>query len=565
MARKRPQRIERKTLQGAKLRTQDLGARSRSAKVERAASGLETSRSRGFLRAVLLVCLVAAVVYLNGLPGDFVFDDKLIQRDPRIHGQTSLWTIFVTDYWYKYIGTSADLYRPLTIASYALNYAAFGLSSPAFHLVNVLLHAACCAVLMALVEALFHDLGLATVAGLLFATHPVHTEAVTGIVGRAEILTAFFLLVALYLHCRRYVLWSRGRGFWLPVALAAYFCALLSKETAIVGPGLLILLDYVMQARDQRPAASGRLRRAAAEVGLYVCVAIIYVAIRYSVVGQFIQRPPPHSYLLLFGQPLMVRLCTALQILAIYLRLLILPVTLSADYSYRQVPMIGSLNPAAVVGLLAVVVLCAGFVSAVRRRAWPAVFALGFFAICYALVSNLLVPLQILVAERLMYLPSVGFCVGVAWLWGQWARRCAADSSPAWLRHAPAAVVAVVVLLYSARTFVRNFDWRDNETLYAATVRAAPECFAAHSNYAAILMRDGAKTQRALEELLTAYKIRQDHYPTLVNLSSAYMSLGQPEKAREIALHGLKIRPNGAELRQLLDAAEAQLRRRGQG
>ncbi|MFQ5668688.1 MAG: hypothetical protein ACE5I7_19980, partial [Candidatus Binatia bacterium] len=203
----------------------------------------------GLLLLVLLVVLVAVAVYLNAIPDGFVFDDKLIQRDPRIHLQTSFWTIFVTDYWYKYIGTSADLYRPLTIASYALNYAVAGLSSPAFHAVNILLHALVCALLVVLLDALVRDRALAVVSALLFATHPIHTEAVTGIVGRAEILTALFLLAALYLHVRGYTLWGQGRAVWLPVALLAYFCALLSKETAIVGPGLLLVVEYTGRAR----------------------------------------------------------------------------------------------------------------------------------------------------------------------------------------------------------------------------------------------------------------------------------------------------------------------------
>lgn len=530
------------------------------------------SRPSGLLFPALLVAALAVIVFCNAIPGDFVFDDKLIQRDARIRGETSFWTIFVTDYWYKYIGTSADLYRPLTIASYALNYRLAGLSSPAFHCVNILLHAAVCVLVVVLVDALLRDRTLAIVAGLLFATHPLHTEAATGIVGRAEILSTLFLLAALCLHCRAYTLGGRGRTFWLPLALIAYFCALLSKETAIVGVGLLLLIDFIMHAGNQ-PAAAGatesrftgwNLRQVAAVVGLYAGVAVVYVLIRYSVVGQFIQKPPPRSYLLLFDQPLVMRLCTALQILAIYLRLLIFPATLSADYSYRQVPLIDSLAAgAALSGLLAGVALCGAFVWAVRRRAWPAVFALGFFAICYTLVSNLLIPLQVLVAERLMYLPSVGFCVGLAWLWVQLARRCARAAAPRWLRHVPAGLVAAVVLLYSGRTIVRNFDWRNNETLYAATVRAAPECFAAHYNYSAILLRQPDRAELALEELLKAYAIRQDHYPSLVNLSSVYLGRGQLEKARDIALQGLKIRPDGAELRQLLNAAEAQLRRGG--
>src|SRR5574341_621875 len=113
-----------------------VAKRSRPKAAQRASShepGVPNHEPRATCHAplwgpVLLVGALAVLVYVNGLPGGFVFDDKLIQRDPRIQGQTSLWTIFATDYWYTYIGTSADLYRPLTILSYAFNYKLFGLS-----------------------------------------------------------------------------------------------------------------------------------------------------------------------------------------------------------------------------------------------------------------------------------------------------------------------------------------------------------------------------------------------------------------------------------------------------
>jgi tetratricopeptide (TPR) repeat protein len=531
----------------------------------------------GLLWPVLLVILVATVIYLNGIPGDFVFDDKLIVRDPRIHGQESFWRIFITDYWYKYFGTSADLYRPLTIASYALNFMVAGLSSPAFHVVNILLHAAVSAVVLILIDALLRDRPLAIVSGLLFAAHPIHTEAVTGIVGRAEILTALFLLLALYLHARRYTLRGLGPAVWMPLAGLAYFCALLSKETAIVGPGLLLLVDGVDRVRDawREPTSDARrrafyardVRQTVSAFAMYIGVAVLFVWVRYLVVGTMLQRPPAKSYYLLFGHPLATRLLTGFKILAIYLKLLFFPLTLSADYSYRQVTLSQSLDSAApLVGMVAAVCLVALFVWALRARVPALLFALGFFAVAYSVVSNLIVPIGVLVAERLMYLPSVGFCAALAWAGVTLARRVAPATAGGWLRHVPVGVLAVVLALYSARTFTRNFDWRNHETLYKATTEASPECHAAHFNYAAILLEqhrsDPAAMDLALQHLLKAYEIRQDHFPSLVNMTIIYMERGDLEKAREIALQGLKVAPNSKKMKGLLNSIDVQLRQR---
>lgn len=531
----------------------------------------------GLLRPLALVAGFAVLVYLNGIPGDFVFDDKLIQRDPRINGQEPFWRIFVTDYWYTYIGTSADLYRPLTIASYALNFMVAGLSSPAFHAVNILLHAAVCLLVVLLIDALLRERTLAVVAGLLFATHPVHTEAVTGIVGRAEILTALFLLAALYLHARHYTLRGKGPALWVPLAGVAYLCALLSKETAIVGPGLLLVVDVVDRARRGGTGAGAWLRRidlrtpsvqrTLAILGLYVAVAVVYLLIRFLVVGQLLQRPPAKSYYLLFGHPLATRLFTGCKVLAIYLRLLLFPSTLSADYSYRQVVLAQSLdNTASVIGLAAGLCLIAVFVWALRRQVLAAIFALAFFAVAYSVVGNLIVPIGVLVAERLMYLPSVGFCASLAWLGVSLARRLNRADGPVWLRRVPAGVLLVVLALYSGRTIVRNLDWRDHITLYRATVEASPQCHAALFNYAAALMQYSKAPESqeiALQHLLRANAIRNDHFPSLVNLTIIYMRRREWQTAHEWAVKARQVKPGNKKIRGMLQTIEKHLQQQG--
>jgi hypothetical protein len=294
----------------------------------------------------------------------------------------------------------------MTILCYRLNYALSGPSSSAFHVVNILLHGLTCVVLAIFVEAILRDRALAAVSALLFATHPVHTEAVTGIVGRAEILAALFLLAALYLHAREYTLRGWGPARWLPIALGLYFCALLSKETAIVGPGLIILIGYVKGRAYPPPAASAPgFRRTAGVLGLYVAVALIYLIIRYAVLGHMLESPGPRPEYLLVDQPLTTRILTGLKILVIYLKLLFFPLTLSADYSYQQIPLVHALDSPATTrpvagGCVAAAGLCAAFLASMRKRAWTAVLVLGFFAVAYSVVSNLVVPIGVLVAER---------------------------------------------------------------------------------------------------------------------------------------------------------------------
>lgn len=306
------------------------------------------------------------------IPNGFVFDDKLIQRDPRILGDESFWTIFTTPYWLQStLRATADLYRPLAIASYALNFKLAGLHAPAFHAVNVVLHMATTALVVMLIDAVLRDRSLALVTGLLFAVHPVHTEAVTGVVGRAEVQSALFVMIALYLHARNYRTAGHEMVVWLPVALLSYAAALLSKETAVVAIGLFVLVDVVRRNLHAAQATERAFGMSALGVyAPYVAIVVVYLLVRQSVVGHVLQTSPAKDYYLLFGQPLGVRLVTGMYIFAEYLRLLLVPLKLSADYSYRQIPVIASFESwQPIAGLVATVLLAGAFLWAIRSRA----------------------------------------------------------------------------------------------------------------------------------------------------------------------------------------------------
>lgn len=507
--------------------------------------------------AGLVVAAVAMALYANGVPGDFVFDDKLIVRDPRIAGKEPFVTVFVTDYWYGFPGGTRDLYRPLTIASYALNRMLTGLRSPWFHAVNVVLHAVVCVLLVRLVDAVLGRRRLAVAAGLLFAAHPVHTEAVTGIVGRAELLAAAFLLAALLALARDAS--HRIRPGTSALAGFLYLCALGSKETALVGPGLAALVDFVGQRRalpGARPGGWDR-RRTVLRTALFAAVLTVFVAIRFAVLGRLQAEAPKTPGRLLHHAPLETRLFTALQVFGIYLRLLLAPITLSADYSYRQVPPIDAPNALAVAGAVALVLLGGATVAAAARRAAPPLLALGLFFVPYAIVANFPLPIGVLVGERLLYLPSAGFCVAVAWLWEAWLR--AGGRRAAGRRGLVRGALAALILAYGARTVVRNLDWRNAETLYAATVRASPESGMAHYNYATVLMQDPANDARTLAHLERAHAIRPDLVPAIVMLTRLYLRTDRLEDARAAARRGLALAPDNAELRLLLSRAVSRI------
>jgi hypothetical protein len=492
--------------------------------------------------------VAALAAYANAIPAGFVQDDRLVLIDPRIVGRTPVAEIFRTDYWH-HVGRpeSADLYRPITTLSFRLNQAVAGPSAFAFHGVNVVLHALVSALVVLFVDALFRDRRIALASGLLFALHPVHTEAVTSIVGRAELLAASFLLIALLLHARSYAAGGLARAQGMLVALVCLALALLSKESVAVAPGLILLVDAVRWLRRDRGPDARELRSALGTAALWTAVVVGYLGVRVAVLGR-LAGAPVLGVGLLYGESLAVRLCTGLEILGIYLRLLFFPLTLSADYSLRQVPLLDSIgHPAALAGLAAVLALPAAVLWAWRRRELPLLFGIGFFAASYALVSNLLTPIGVLVAERLMYLPSLGFCCALAWAWEKLDRRLRRPDR-AGTHPLATALLGVVLVLYGARTVVRNEDWRDALTLFAATVKSSPESAAAHYSYAATLFQQKNDAAGALPHLERALEIRPRFLPAHLNLVTAYLQLGRRDEARAAALRGLALFPDDPQL-----------------
>jgi tetratricopeptide (TPR) repeat protein len=516
----------------------------------------EQPQLRGaWLRAALLAAAAALAAYANAIPCGLVQDDRLVLIDARVHGRTGLAEVFLTDYWgAETSAETADLYRPLTILSFRFNHALFGPSPAAYHAVNVVQHALVSALAVLLLGVLFRSRRLALASGLLFALHPVHTEAVTGVVGRAELQAAGFLLAALILHARGYRVGSWRPRACLAAALVCLALALLSKESVAVAPGLVLLVDGIGWLGRGRAPDARELRRALGVAGLYAAVVLAYLGLRMAVLGG-LGIKPLYEVGLLFGEPFTARLWTGLEILAIYLRLLLFPLALSADYSVRQVPVLHSpAHPAALAGLLAAAGLATAALYGWRRRALPLLFGLGFFAIGYALVSNLLTPIGVLVAERLIYLPSLGFCVALAWVWERADAKLGAG--PGARPHvAAAAALGIVLAFYGARTVLRNRDWRDPLTLFAATVAASPESASAHYNYAATLYQEKNDPAGALPHLERALEIRPKFLPAHLNAATAYLQLGRPEEARAAALRGLEIFPGDPGLRQRLQLA----------
>jgi len=489
------------------------------------------------------VFCLAVLVYSNTPGNGFVFDDRvIIEQNPLIRSLDGIPRLFVTPYWTGE-GRANRLYRPLTTATFALNRALGNGGPSGFHLVNALLHGTSAVLLFLLLVRLFRLRWMALGASALFAVHPVLTESVAGLVGRAEILSTLFLLAALLLDRGG----EGGRGPAVLGSLGFFFLALLSKENALAYPALLILTDLLL---GPPKGTSRRGRRG--EIAAALAVAAVYLLLRWKVLGSLMETSAiPEVDNLLVGVPAWRRILTGLALSARYLGLFLFPARLSADYSAREIePVSGILDPACWLGIAvagAFLILFHRF----RRRLVPLSWGMGFAAVSFFLVSNIPFPVGTIFAERLLYLPLAGLCAGAGFL-----ASVAAEKRP----RTVAAVGAAVLALLAARTWERNRDWRDDFSLFRSAARVSPRSARVHYNLGNAYRRRG-EPARAEESYRACLEIYPDFEPAGRNLGVVLVELGRGAEAIEFFRQALERHPESASLHNNLGNAYRSLGR----
>lgn len=432
-----------------------------------------SSRSRWLGLAAVIAAVV--LVYANALQNGFTMDDEiLIQTDTRIRSLKEIPSLFAPPVPVKGVATMSFGYRPIRELTYAIDYQFSGLNPVGYHLTNLLLHglASCLAFLLAL--RLLGSLLPALATGLIFAVHPVQTEAVAYVTGRKDALVAIFYLAGVlsFLSYRAH----RSR-LALAGVIVSYLLALLSKESGITLPLTLLALDAALQPSSRRPwwgsLAKSLGERRPLYLGLFATAALfgLYVA---TLSGASAQRE-------WWGGGLGSTLATSARIHLHYLGLLLFPATLSASYQeggFRVSSTI--LDP---VGLLALALLAA-IVFLFYRLA--RVSPLGAFGGLWIFITLLpvaqLIPHHVLLADRFLYLPCFGFALLAGALLAQLTPRVRAA-------HLLYIGVALLLVVLAVRSAVRNRDWRDNFTLWAKTVQTSPGSARAHANFGEMLRK----------------------------------------------------------------------------
>lgn len=507
-----------------------------------------------------IVGVAAFLVYANSLFNGFVFDDLITVRDnPIVREPRFLLYAFTTDYWR---GTSSDLlYRPLTVFSYGIDNLVHGMRPLGFHLVNVLLHALVSLVVLRLTRQLIENKAVAFLTALLFALHPIHTEAVASIVGRAELLMSLFSLLAIQYFIEARSLPGPQARHKFTACLLCFLFACLSKENGIMVPALILLAEAsrCLSLRNWDPWRGDPLRRAAYCYATLAATGVVYLLVRFMVLGNLTIAHAAENRMtfrgLLLGFPWHMQFANALQYFAKYLGLLFFPFRLSSDYSFDQLPAHASIWHWDIgIGALALAALV--IVAAVSvKRAPPVFFGIAFFLVAFFPTSNFLIPIMTILAERTMYLPSFGFLLAAAWVavaalgerggvmnvGAATMRRRLASTACVWL--------ALLLTFFSVRTLLRNREWHDEISLFASAVRICPRCANAWNCYADALAEAG-RFEQAVVAYNRSLEIIPDHGVFWFRKANALMKWGHTNEAVEAYKKALEFEP------QLSDAAD---------
>lgn len=431
-----------------------------------------------FAAAIVVICCIA---YWPGLSNGFTnWDDNwLITENRFIRGLTwqNIQTMFNPLAPREELGNE---YLPLRDLSYAINYAFDGLNPRAYHATNLLLHLFNSLLVMLLAARLTGRRWIGGLAGLLFAVHPVHVEAVSWLSSRKDLLSTFFMLLSanFYLSARRsraeldssqsFVQRVResSRLSWL-LAILFFVCALLSKMTAVVLPALLLLVELL---RGPALHAMPRARRALAQAPFWV-VALLFTALA-SRIGSGLMREP-------YGSNRFESLLTAISAIARDFQVLLIgyPMHAAVDLPVQTgftLPVVGGL-------LILVALLAVGLIALKEARGdWDTrkKMALGisgfsalWFLIALSPVSNVFVQIGTVFAERYLYIPSIGFCIGVAAL-GVLGSEQARKHEALHTLVAPVfgAMFVAVIALATWGTMEATHAWRGSVSLWKNTI-----------------------------------------------------------------------------------------------
>lgn len=460
-------------------------------------------------RYAVIVAIAASLVYLPVLWAPFEFDDMdRILENPAIRNISNIPAFF---YLKEIMPLGGDIYRPLGDASFAVDYQIWNYNPFGYHLMNIFLHGLNAVLLFYFLKILFPAVGAAFTGALIFALHPVNTEAVIWIKGREDLLfTSFFLLALIFREVRE----DKGKRLYSFISAVSFALALLAKEMAVTLPLVMLVTDLLRK----RSLGRGRFRQYIP----YILVMIFYLLVRFFVLQQLAQR----GY---WGGGGLPTFYTMTRVISYYFKLLLFPVNLCVDYLGYQIS-----NSITGSNVIPSIVLLAGNLTAAiyayktgRLRLF---YAISWVFITLFPVMNI-IPIKITMAERFLYLPGIGIALISA---------CIVESGLS--RRVRIFGIFMIAVLFSLLTLERGYVWSSSSRLWEDAVHKMPKNTRGHFNLASVYIKEG-RYDDALRENNVALSLDPADPMAYVNHGLIHALLREPEVAMKNYKRALLLNP----------------------
>jgi len=486
-----------------------------------------------------LLGIIAFALFANTLMHGFVLDDEAVITKNRfvMEGLGGISKLFTTYYWEGYWSNNAGLYRPLSLVMFAVEWSISPNNPFIHHAVQVLLYSVCIVVLFRVMRKLLPGMSVWVPFSvtLLFAVHPIHTEVVANIKSRDEILCFLFFLLTFH------VMLTREMNTWPNRLLAAglFLLCLLSKEAGILFVPIIGLYYFLVRKLSVKQAVMNILP--------LVATGIAWLALHQSIILGSADQRISYTYLdnsLVACGPL-ERMTTGTVILGHYILKTVLPLQLSYDYSFNQIPCVGLESPMVWFALT----LTAGLLFfAWRCRNTRAMVSFGilFFFISIALVTNIFTLIGTTMGDRLLFTPVLGIILAVVY-----AAQLFFEKNFGQYPKAALWLFVFVAVVFAGMSFTRNADWKSNETLFVHDADVAKHSARTQFNKAAILMatlpadvnQQQAKLPKVIACFDAALKIDPNDFGSHVNLGVCHYRMKQYDLSIQHTRSAIAINP----------------------
>lgn len=432
-----------------------------------------------FIAFMSLTAAVSFLVYLNTIPYPFVFNTVgVVQENEAIKSLKNILSFFINP---------APFFSPLAVTTFAVDYFLWGMNAIGFRITNIILHALT-SVLVGLFSLYFLDKRGAVFSALIFALHPAHTEAVTGIAGRGEMLAAIFTLVS-------FALFLKQESKWLYAAsLFAFLLAIFSSKTTLALP--ILLAVYSLYFIDKKSVI---------RTIPYFIFSALYLLLYISLNrGSYLEDVSIYSHIL-----------ASLKVFGIYIRLILFPVALNAWYDFPFPAKLLAFEVIFPLQILLILSLCMIVLYNYSKR-----ISFGLAIIFLTLLPSLhIIPQKVLVKEEYLYLPIVGFSMLVGILFekiGQKSMRMAG------------LLFLIPLIVFSILVFQRNTLWRDNSSILKDAVAKSPDSAILHYNMG-VVYDDKDLFNEAVKEYEAAIKLNPRMVDAYYNIACIYSKQGNIE------------------------------------